>query len=157
MVTQSTGRLSKRKRWVRVLCLPGCALLGSLIGSFGGVIALLAISSSPTPTDKSIILSSGSASFISHRLAIGVIVLTYDATRPSDDWLLCDGSPLDKESYPELYALLRGAAKDGQVKLPDFRGMRFSSWPSATGWLNGTIAPTSVDPVFEISCWVRGR
>jgi microcystin-dependent protein len=41
------------------------------------------------------------------------------------NWLLCDGSYVSIDSYPELYTLIGsiyGPVEDGRFKLPDFRG-----------------------------------
>lgn len=144
-------------RVLRRLSVPTCALFGSFLGALIGVVIVLVPLSSPTPTDASIVVHSGSASLFSRSLAVGTLVVTYDATPPSDNWLLCDGRLVDPVEYPALHTSLRSAAIGAQVRLPDYRGMRFGSSPSASGWLEGTIAPATDDFEFVVSFWVRGR
>lgn len=58
-------------------------------------------------------------------LPIGAIMPYSSGTIP-ENWLLCDGSEISSEDYPELFSLLAGKYGTGstqtKVKLPDLRG-----------------------------------
>lgn len=58
-------------------------------------------------------------------LPVGAILPYTSGTLP-ENWLLCDGSEISSEDYPELFSLLAGKYGTGstqtKVKLPDLRG-----------------------------------
>lgn len=52
-------------------------------------------------------------------------VIPYGSNTSPTGFLLCDGSEVSKEDYPDLYAVIGdsfGSATDGKFKLPDLRG-----------------------------------
>ena len=59
-----------------------------------------------------------------YTLPVGSIIPYGSNTAPTG-FLLCDGSEVSKEAYPDLYAVIGdsfGTATDGKFKLPDLRG-----------------------------------
>lgn len=59
-----------------------------------------------------------------YTLPVGSIIPYGSNTAPTG-FLLCDGSEVSKETYPDLYAVIGdsfGTATDGKFKLPDLRG-----------------------------------
>lgn len=136
---------------------PICALLGSLIGSFIGVIMVLVPLSSPPPTYANIVVHSGTSSIPLGSVEVGAFVAMYDSTQLGDDWLLCDGREVEQASYPALYGILRASTIDRRVVLPDYRGMKFVGSPAAWGRLEGTKTRAAGEAAADVSFWVRGR
>jgi len=71
---------------------------------------------------------------------VGTIIASASPNnKPTDDWLICDGKELARESYSELYKAIGdywGKAKDGFFKLPDLRGLFLRGLDSATGTID---------------------
>ena len=56
---------------------------------------------------------------------VGTILPYGGATEPGNGWLFCDGRPLNREEYPELYKVISanfGAPDNNHFNLPDLRG-----------------------------------
>ena len=56
---------------------------------------------------------------------VGTIVPYGGESEPGDGWLLCDGRPLDRGVYPDLYHAIGanfGAPDETHFNLPDLRG-----------------------------------
>jgi microcystin-dependent protein len=72
-------------------------------------------------------LSSSDLTFLMlHMVPVGTIV-PYISDTPPNGWLICDGSKLEQEKYPELYQLLKSfrssqLPSDAAIHLPDLRG-----------------------------------
>jgi hypothetical protein len=95
------------------------------------------------------ILSTAYALAAADGVAPGTIAFYAGGTVP-DGWLVCDGSELDIEEYPELYAALGGADKywspvnnAGTFNIPDLRGRFLRGWGSFAGVDPGSRTPTN--------------
>lgn len=94
---------------------------------------------------------------------IGTIV-AFGGTTPPDDWLLCDGAPLDSLAYHELFKIIdttfgsgldaMGAKAPGQgFNLPDLRGVFLRGLDVATS--NGGPATGRDKDVVDRVAWRR--
>lgn len=100
--------------------------VAALIVALGAIAAatLKAINTIHAAADKS-------AARVANQQAIVGEIRAFAVEEVPDGWLECDGSPLDRDKYSDLYTAIKtswGSSDQNHFNIPDFRGQFLRGW-----------------------------